>query len=115
MFHLGLFSSFMPYIVIAALYLFGLASYSYGLFGSQTEDNNTGEITIKKQYNLSSEKDGNRETFFFETFSFFEDNTNNKAVKPPVAKNLFNRYEYIRSHFDSEHFSSIYSRPPPSL
>lgn len=113
MFHFGLFSTFAPYLVIAAIYFCGLASYSVDIVnrhinGNQDNTSNIGEyeflsnvdyhiIVVNKNHASKSINIQDKE-YIYTTYI--------KTIWNGISKPDFKENNYS---------FSIFSRPPPYL
>lgn len=116
MFHFGLFSTFMPYLIIAVIYFCGLVSYS-----AEKINRERTEQTAEAYRNHTIESDIFSEGVCFKKYAYGYKQT---------AKASYRNYEKIFSKSISEEFTetyipqyiegnnytySLFLRPPPAV
>lgn len=112
MFHFGLFSSFVPYLVIAAIYFCGLASYSVDSVNKHIiKDQNKTSLYEADQLSIAA----NYAVIEFQDNFSTEKDYLSKAEKTYSIVNEV--YWHITDNWteDSGHSFSLFSRPPPYL
>lgn len=110
MFQFGLLSSFIPYILVAVLYILGMTSYAKGILYGEAEENTTeNEISID-----SNESDSKENISFYtnvckqtvEKILHFLDHTEDDTII------RFYKNDSIK---ESLFYSHRFCRPPPIL
>jgi hypothetical protein len=113
MFHFGLFSTFVPYLVIAAIYFCGLASYSVDIVNRHISDNQS-KAEYTGEYDLSIDAG----------YLHFNIDKNSSTQSINITDKEYIYTTYINAVFwhtfkpDFEknyYYFSIFSRPPPYL
>lgn len=112
MFHVGLFSSFIPYLVIAAIYFCGLASYSIDLVNTHISNDqeetylhndNNAELAVK--YVTSTHSN----TVSINKLEYLNFNFHNTRGDK-VLWDIFKTGKELQAHS-----YALFSRPPPYL
>lgn len=113
MFHFGLFSTFVPYLVVAAIYFCGLATYSVDIVNSHISDNNCKTEYSEGHSSLlhSDYQDINDNNKYFGQ----KINITDKEYIYTTFRNTFFWLLY-QQHINNHNYSlSLCSRPPPYL
>lgn len=112
MFHFGLFSSFVPYLVIAAIYFCGLASYSVDIVNKHiTKDQSKTSFCEANQLSVAANY----------AVIEFQDNLSIEKSNLSKAEQTFSIVDEVYWHItdpwieDNGHGFSLFSRPPPYL
>lgn len=111
MFHFGLFSSFIPYLIIAAIYFCGLASYSVDIVNSQISDNKN-----KSEYNSEYEFSLNSDNYFIKIDNSTQNIVicNKEHFYTTYISTVF--WQFFKPDSKKNYYSFfIFSRPPPYL
>jgi hypothetical protein len=110
MFHFGLLSSFIPYVLVAILYILGMTNYAKAMFDSKSEENNS-EILISQDH---SEKSYDNDS---SCFSAFQDYTTVQTTSSQkyIDEDVIHKYTHNNSFKEIPFSSYFVSRPPPSL
>lgn len=108
MFHFGLLSTFLPYLLAAILYLIGMTSYAKGMLGIPVEEKNTKEVVSQNYSKVVSSEDihfyDNIKDFIYELCDTFADVSEIDSII---------RYTHNESFKDNAFYSYYFSRPPP--
>ncbi len=114
MFHFGLFSTFVPYLVIAVIYFCGLASYSVGIVNKHTE-NNQDNTSCYGEYDVSIKAD-------LHLLDIDENSITQNNALPANKEYIYTTYTnsvfwfLFKLDFKKSIYSfSGFSRPPPYL
>ena len=114
MFHFGLFSTFIPYLIIAAIYFCGLASYSIDRINKHIEDKHDNTYYYG-EYDISLNTD--LHLLNIDTNSFTHSNilvTDKEYLYTTYTDSVF--WFLQKPDFKKSIYSfSIFSRPPPYL
>lgn len=112
MFHFGLFSSFLPYIVIAAIYFCGLASYSVEIVNTHLS-NKQDSTYFSEDYGVQISTDEINQDICYNLSIYRKHSPENKTVTHEVE----NLYMYVvKSGKElNGYYYKLFSRPPPYL
>lgn len=111
MFHFGLFSTFIPYLIAGILYLIGVSHYGKDfLFPKKT--NNSQEINFSEKV---SDNTHNTISFFKEKHSVTDIYINDTQLVVDITHDTIIRFSINDSLRGSYLFSFYFSRPPPSI
>jgi hypothetical protein len=109
MFHFGLLSTFVPYLLAAILYLIGMTSYAKGVLGIPVEENKAEKI-ISQDY---SNVDSSQNIHFYDNIKdFIYELCDTLADVSEIDSTI--RYTHNESFKDNTFYSYYFSRPPPT-
>jgi len=111
MFHFGLFSTFIPYLIAGILYLIGMSHYGKD-FLFPKKANNSQEINFSENV---SENHHHATSFFKEKHSVTDIYVKEKQHLIDIPQDTIIRYTHIYSVKESSYNSYYFSRPPPSI
>jgi len=114
MFHFGLFSTFVPYLVIAAIYFCGLASYSVDVVNKHIK-NDQNKTSYNGEYDLSVNADYH--LLSIDTNSSTQNNayiSDKEHIYTTYINTVF--WHLFKPDIKENNCSfSLFSRPPPYL
>lgn len=116
MFQLGLFSSYVPYMTLALMYVLYLGIHSYNKLHAESEQDFDDQHVEKT---ISLETDSNQqakpETIILLTnlSPATVDSNNDGYLSPPVLTDFYP--PEILNHFPEHICFSLFSRPPPNI
>ncbi len=112
MFHFGVFSNLLPYLIIAAIYLCGLASYSAGLANTHLANKQNGAYFCNDFGTHISSNEIYQ--YVYIKHSIYKSIINDNDF---ITQNVENLYvHFIKSEKASKgYYYILFSRPPPHL
>lgn len=111
MFHFGLFSTFIPYLIVGILYLIGMSHYGKNLLFPKENDSKN-EIIHSQTI---SDKHTSASCFFKEKYNHTDIYINKRAHFIDTQEDTIIRYTHIYFLKESNYYSYYFSRPPPQL
>lgn len=109
MFHFGLLSSFIPYVVVAILYLFGMTNYAKAILGIPINEKKA-ELTISQKHTTISSSEN---ASFYSAFQDYIAEHLDTSFEPK-NEDILVTYTHNESFKDNPFSSYFFSRPPPN-
>jgi hypothetical protein len=118
MFFLGLLSTPLPYLLLAAFYFFGFAM---GLFNNKTGDEITGSVEVVAIAGVANEDISEKCVYFFQTGN--SDSDKDYSQVKSIVERVINQFEpdpgifvfssYRTVLYNFKYSNSLFCRPPP--